>query len=267
MFAKPTIDDFLALIDWHIGKADDRAKRAVNDVRRQAAAKGALNSGRAVMLSFEAVRTEFDSGIETVLGELKRVMRITTLDRDQLRQHAVQRLMNFAIAAKIIAQTPEAASLGLQKYVDQQLAAFDQHLRFAVRQFEVGFHEPAEPEVPNVDNSIKIGIMTGSAIQQGSPGAKQSVEFTLSVEAANNALTVFESALVGAATLPTKAVDDLTADIRTIRAQLVEPSPSGVIIQEAGKSMRNVIEGIVGGMLTPAIASAAAALWSVLGIG
>jgi hypothetical protein len=264
VYAEPTIDDFLELIDWHISKALDRAGQAVSRVRGEASAHGRLNSGMAVIFSIEAVRKEFDSGVEAVLGGLKRVARKTKLDREDLRQNAFKRLENFVTAAKVVAQTPEASSFPSQ--LDERLAAFDQHLRFAKRQFDVGFLEPAEPEAPPVTNAINIGSMTNSAIQQGSPGAEQTVNFTLNIEVATTALNGFESA-IESADLPSKTVDELMGDICTIRAQLAKPSPSRRIIQEAGKSLRNVVEGIAGGMLTPTVTAAAVALWSALGIG
>lgn len=177
MYAEPTIQDFLELIDWHISKALDRATQRVSQVRGEAAGHGRLNSGMTVILSVEAVRKEFDSGVEAVLGELKRVARKTKLDREDLRQNAFRRLENFITAAKAVAQTPEASSFPSNQ-LDERLAAFDKHLWFAKRQFDVGFLEPAEPEAPPVTNAINIGSMTNSAIQQGSPGAKQTVEFT-----------------------------------------------------------------------------------------
>jgi len=120
----------------------------------------------------------------------------------------------------------------------------------------------------------KVGLKTQlskdaascSAIQQGSPGAKQTVEITLNVESVTNALAGFASAIATAA-LPPKTVEELKGDIHTIRAQLQKPSPSRLIIQEAGKSLRNVVEGMTGGMLAPAVTTAAAALWSALGLG
>jgi hypothetical protein len=57
------------------------------------------------------------------------------------------------------------------------------------------------------------------------------------------------------------------ADVKTIKAQLAKPSPNRVIVQEAGKSLRNVVEGIGGGLLTPTAQTAAAALWGLLGLG
>jgi hypothetical protein len=53
---------------------------------------------------------------------------------------------------------------------------------------------------------------------------------------------------------------EIMADIDTIRAQLAKPSPNITIVQEAGKSVRNVLEGIAAGLLTPSISAAAFAL-------
>ena len=63
----------------------------------------------------------------------------------------------------------------------KEFDSFDNHLSFALRQFDVGFTDPSEPEVPQMtNNSITVGNMTGN-IQQGSPGASQSFEFKLNV--------------------------------------------------------------------------------------
>ena len=266
MSAEPTTNDFLELIDWHIAKAQDRAARALNEVRGKAAAAGRFQSSATAIHSIERARTEFDAGVDAVLGELKRVAQSTKLNRDDLRQLAVQRLEKFATAAKAISQAEQFRSMGLSQQIDEQFAGFDRHLQFAVRQFDVGLRVPAEPEVPAVANSITVGTMIGSSIAQASPAAKQTVEFTLNIETATTALAGFESAIAGAG-LPPKTVDELMADVHTIRAQLAKRSPSRLIIHEAGKSLRHVVEGIAGGMLTPTVASAAAALWSALGLG
>ena len=115
-------------------------------------------------------------------------------------------------------------------------------------------------------NSITVGTMIGSSIAQASPGAKQTVEFTLNIETATTASARFEAA-IATTPLPANTVEELKGDIHTIRAQLQKPSPSRLIIQEAGKSLRHVVEGIAGGMLTPTVATTATALWSALGLG
>jgi hypothetical protein len=70
------------------------------------------------MFSVEVARKEFDACIDAVLGELKRVIRITDFDRKDLRDLAVQRLMQFASAAKLISQADQfrSASPGVSKF-------------------------------------------------------------------------------------------------------------------------------------------------------
>jgi hypothetical protein len=115
-------------------------------------------------------------------------------------------------------------------------------------------------------NTINAKQIIGSPIQQASPHATQSAHLTFNVETAREALKAFETAIQNAR-LPAETLAELTPDIETIRAQLAKPSPSKLIIQEAGRSIRNVCEGIAGGMLTPAVVSAATTLWSILGLG
>ena len=167
MFEQPTIDDFLALIDWHIAKALKAAHQEVNRVRAEFNKGGAFNSGRRIIFSIEAAKKEFDAGIDAVLGELKRTIRKTKLNPKDLRDRAAERLMKFANDAKSAAQVGDV-TMGVDVF--GQLRAFDQHLQFALRQFDIGFFEPVEPEVPPMANAITIGTMTGSVIQQESPG-------------------------------------------------------------------------------------------------
>jgi hypothetical protein len=176
--------------------------------------------------------------------------------------------MEFASAAKLISQAGQfrSVSAGVSKYIDEHFAAFDQYLTFAVRQFDIGFFDPQEPEVPQVSNSITIGSMAGGAIQQGSPGANQSAQITVNVQTVTDVLAKFVGA-IEAAGLPPNTMGEIMADVHTIKAQLAKPSPSALILREAGKSLRNVTEGIAGGMLTPAITAASVALWSALGLG
>jgi hypothetical protein len=252
-FAQPNINDFLASIDWHIGKARDRAGLAVANVRAQGAANG--RSGRTGLLVCEAIRKEFESGVEAVLGELDRVIHVTELDPGELRQHAVQRLMQFAVNMKAIVPTSEASMA--PGYVNDQFAALDQHLQFSVRQYDVGFFVPSEPEVPQVSNAINIGSMTNSVVQQGSPGATQSV--TMKVDEAKAAIAAIE-AHSGNLSLPADKLSDLQNDIDTIKAQLAKTTPSHSIVGEAARSIRNVIEGAMKDAITPLITGALLAI-------
>ena len=263
MFADPTINDFLARIDWHIAQAQERAAMVVADLRCRAAAHGAVNSSRTVIFTWEAVRKEFASGVETVLGELHRVIRKTKLDPGELRQHAGQRLMNFVMAAEAVAGTWEAAHL-MPGYRKKQVAALNQHLQFALQQFDVGLFVPNEPEVPQVSNAINIGSMTNSAVQQGSPGATQSQSIVIKVDEAKAAIAALEAGH-GELNLTAEKLSDLQSDLDTIKAQLAKTAPSHSIVREAARSVRTIVEGAVGGMLTPSIVTAIVALGKATG--
>lgn len=242
-----------------------RARTAIGQIKSEHAAHGALQSNRTYLGIFAAVRREFEAGTNTALGELKRVVIITRLDRTELRQAALQCLNDFAIEAKALINSNKLRSID-NSIIKENLRSLDEDLSFAVRQFDVRFFEPEEPEIPQVHNSISIGAMTGSTIQQGSPDAVQAVQLSLIVEPVRAALATFESAIKGVA-LPPATLNEITADLQTIKAQLSKPAPSVSIVQEAGRSLRAVLEGVTAGLLAPAVIAAAPALWSALGLG
>jgi len=124
--------------------------------------------------------------------------------------------------------------------VRQKLREFDEHLYFTIRQFDTGFVDPQEP-------------------------ATQSVQFQMSIESVKTALDGFEAA-IAAVELPSAQRDDISADILTIKAQLAKKRPTLSVLQEAGKSLRNIVEGVAAGIMTPGIVAAASALWNALGL-
>jgi len=265
MFREPTINDFLDNVRWHLDRATAKTGGEVVAIRSRLAAKGMLQSSAAIIEIFGVVQKEFEAGTERALGELKRTMVRSRLDHGDLRQATVSCLTNFAIAMKSVTHSDQYRRLAGQA-VDERLAAIDTYLTFAIRQFESGFLDPAEPERPNVSNSINVGTMTGSTIQQGSPNATQSVQFALKIDEAKTALAAFESA-IKAVQLPRPHSDEIAADLQTIAAQLAKTSPSLTILQEAGRSLRNIVEGVAASLMTPSVVAVAPALWSALGLG
>ena len=126
--------------------------------------------------------------------------------------------------------------------------------------------------MPRVHNAINIGSMTASAIQQGSyparksSGSQQTIQFSLHVEQVRAAVTAFENA-VRITELPAAMLNEIVADLDTIKAQISKSSPVVAIVQEAGKSLRNIVEGVAAGILTPSVIAAAPALWACLRLG
>lgn len=265
MFAQPTPNDFLDNIRWHLEKALTRTGQSLNRMRAEHAKNGVLQSSMTCQRTFEIVRAEFEAGVEVTLGELKRAIRTTTLDRNGLRQLAVQTLENFAAQAKALMADDMCRRL-MAAAVDKNQRSLEEHFSFMIRQFDTGFYEPQEPEVPHVHNAINIGSMSGSTVQQAGAGSHQNVQYNLQFDQIRAAVTSFESA-TRAADLPKNVLNDIIADLETIKAQLSNPSPSPTILQEAGKSLRNVVEGVAAGILTPPVVAVAPALWSALGLG
>jgi hypothetical protein len=262
MFAEPTINDYQNWVRWHLKKALTNAEGAVGQIRAEHAARGILDSSMTVMRVIGDVKKEFDAGVEAALGELHRAVSKTKLDPQELRQATAQCLANFANATKRVAAIARNAHAADQ--FDKWEKALDADLAFKLRQFDFGFFVPNEPEVPQVSNEINIGSMTNSAVQQGSPGAIQSQNVAIQVDEATAAIAAIE-AHCGHLNLPAEKLSDLQSDLTTIKAQLAKATPSHSIVSEAARSIRNVLEGAIGGTLTPAITAGVMALGKATG--
>ena len=229
----PTIDDFTAWVDWHLEKIVIKAKKSVTQVKSNAAAAGAYQSSRTIILVFEAVHEEFDQGLDVALGELKRSCRITDLDQKLLRTTTEERLNKFVTEMKAAtgAESLRNFAGGMNSNIDECLNNFDKKLVFALRQFDVGLLDPLEPEAPlSMTNSINIGVMAGGAVQQGSQGATQNLSIEINIEDTKTALTKFEDA-IRAEAVPVDELAEITADLDTIKTQLAYSGVSGSSIQ------------------------------------
>lgn len=123
--------------------------------------------------------------------------------------------------------------------------------------------EQARAHDPSVMITVgSIGHFTGNL---GSRNVSGDISVAINVEAAKTALGAFEDALAEAP-IPADILAELKPELNTIKAQLAKPKPSNTILAEAAHSVRNIIEGIVGGALTPHVLAAASALWSALGL-
>src|SRR5580704_5959727 len=125
MFAQPTINDFLDNLRWHLAQAMKRAQASKAKILSEHASRGILQSSMTYQRVFEAVRQEFDAGIKTAFGELKRAIRITNLHRAELRQATVQCLENFALQVKAMVGADQFRRL--VGNADNDLRSLDQH--------------------------------------------------------------------------------------------------------------------------------------------
>jgi len=115
-------------------------------------------------------------------------------------------------------------------------------------------NQPAPGFGPVTYNTINIHHMEGSSIQQAGSHSTQAQSATYGQQDFDDlkrALDLleqnFEQLRLDAAT-----AKSARAQIGTLKAQLInEPNP--VILKEAGKTLRNVTEGVVGGLITTAV--------------
>jgi len=268
MLAKPTIEDFARLLDWHLDKAAAAAEREFKAITTRRNAEGRYRSGGTVTEVFEAVHSEFDKGVHAALGELTRIASKTVLDRHHMRRLTEEGLRRFAERCKGATRPATLRTFAPAGPIDQRLAKFDTDLEHHLRQFDVGFLEVFEPEVPPIMSaSIIAHNVSGVAIQQGTAHSTQHVAGEINIPQARLAIAAFEHALEDASTL---AVDrnEINGDLNTIKAQLSKTSYSKAIVIEAGRSLRNLVEGAISNaLMPPALANAAAALWKALGLG
>ena len=268
MFEQPTVQDFSSWIEWHLSKRRDVADRAITGIERQRNAAGQYRSGGTNIVMCEELAAALEEGTEAVLGELKRAATITKLDRAELRRITGEQLDGYLQHLQshwIIEKLRGFALPGATAELENRLAKMTEALSFKLRQFDVGFLDPREPEKPDImSNKIHIEMMTGGAVQQATEHSRQQVqsETTIQMDAAKQALPAFEDAIDYHRLAPIDA-EEIKADLATIRAQLEKAKPSASILREAGRSLRNIIEGAAGGAI---IGPTAAALWKALGI-
>jgi hypothetical protein len=267
MFAEPTIEDFAKLLDWHLDKAANRAKFEYKAIIRRRSAQGLHQSGGTVIEVFEAVHREFETGLKAALGELKRIASKERLDRDELRGLTEDRLRTFMARCKAAVRPEKILNFGPAGPIEERLTKFDSVLAFHLRQFDVGFLDLPEPETPPIMSaSIIAGNVSGVAIQQHTAHSTQHVVGKINVDETRSAIAAFEDALREASLLGGKR-EEVDGDLNTIKAQLSKSSYSMAIITEAGKSLRNLVEGAIANALTPpALSAAAVALWKALGL-
>lgn len=116
------------------------------------------------------------------------------------------------------------------------------------------------------NNVTMFGSQIGS-LQQAGAGAAQQNSGSFDVSAFRSALDSFDEAVIKS-NLDEQERAALRAEIETMRPQLSKPQPNPVVITEGLKTLRNIVEGIAAGLLTPAfvqLAATAAPLVASLG--
>lgn len=102
-------------------------------------------------------------------------------------------------------------------------------------------------------NMIHIENMTNSAIQQGVSNSSQSIVF--SEEKKNDLKTVIKEleSIKEKLIFNHEIIEEFEAELSTLKSQEKSPKPKKIIISESLRTIRNLIEGIAGNMITPSV--------------
>lgn len=97
-------------------------------------------------------------------------------------------------------------------------------------------------------------------VQQAGDGATQCAVVRFNAGVAQSALEDFVVALNNSATVPDQIKSAAMIEVETIRPQLKKAAPNVSIVREGLHSLRNILEGVVGGLLATKLAAVLAAV-------
>ncbi len=142
---EPTINDYLDLLRVPLGRAVERAHRAFEEELNASSQTG--RGGNTIRRVLDRLQQEFETSVTAALASLKRVQETTALNRSDMRQLTAQELEIFARQMKAtvqiarFGQVPAAA----RALIEKELADYDDYLRLALRQFDVGLLDVPQP--------------------------------------------------------------------------------------------------------------------------
>jgi hypothetical protein len=104
-------------------------------------------------------------------------------------------------------------------------------------------------------NKIEIGTMIGSAVQQATSHSVATVNYQVAAPEIKQFLTEVKS-VIDKLEISDAAREELRADIQTLDVQFDSRNPKTAIILESLRSVRNILEGAVGGVIAAGLPSA-----------
>jgi hypothetical protein len=267
MYAKPTVDDFTSALTERGEQIGGDYGRALDAILSKMSAAGRLRSGATAKMVLSAARDSLDEGTNKLLADLQHFADNSDLDRDELRQITGGHCESLTEITLGVAQAAiDRLGIGgaAQAFVDEMKEDMHRSTSRKMRQFDIGlWHERVKAGGGVTSNTINAESINGP-IQQGSHGSIQQVSQNIELGALPTAVATFEATLSECP--PSAMVNDLRADIATLKSQLTKAQPNKGILQEVGKSIRSITEGITAGAMTPAAVGAAVALARLLGV-
>jgi hypothetical protein len=267
MFEQPTVKNFCEGIQFDLEKAKEKDERKVKSLVLDLNLRGHFVGGVAFNNTVaDLLSAQLDETVAAILTKLKRVAETTTLDRQQLREVTGKVLRSYLAALKATAVPSGVQDAHSEQFVRVRLGKLDNQLNHILGQFDVGLPiAQSTTESGAVTNNVNIGTATNAVVQQAGAHSQQSSSVTIEADIAHAALSAFEQAALADAALG-EHIDELKSYIGTIRAQLSKPAPNRSLIGEVGRSLRSVIEGVVGNVVSTPVIGTMTTMLRALGL-
>lgn len=268
------------LVD-HAKAVEDRINRRLLSMIREAEKefRGAefefaphFNSGAMVRRRLELVSQHLTAGTDWAFAEIERYSTKSKFARvvhAYFLQDALTRLLIGLVDASHLLSGPRLPQ-ATAALVQRELGTMRGSLALDLKQFQQGVWRAREqqPGVAAPQNVVNVGRDFHGGVRLGGEYNQQDVSFTVVDWSAVRDISAKLAEAVSTAEMPADARNEIQADVDTISAQLRKASPGEAAIREAAKSLRNVVEGMVGSavLAAPHIAVLVGQLWSALGL-
>jgi len=266
---QPHINDFLNRLYTLRDNAIERAQRAAKAIAARNSARGLLKSGATLTALADLIEAEFDGTLSSMLADLRHASTFPELNYDNLRDQTflrAQDLIQGLIGASDLEKWFEVIGRGsAEDAIRSRLEKMLPHLKYRMRQFEVGLDQGTAAMAKAVTNNIINARTITGVVQQAGIGSTLNASPCFDATEVSSALKTLETEIALADVPNSRELRQLSSELATVRAQLSAPEPRHSVIREAGHSIRNMAEGAAGGVLTPAIVAAATAVWRLIG--
>jgi hypothetical protein len=268
MLKEPTVVVFSEILQFDLEQAKTRAEREVGSLIVKLHNQGQFWGSTSHKISLtEILNTHLDNTTAAIFAKMKSIAEGAPQDRPQLREVTEHALRSYLSALKVTADPSfrwqDAHS---RQAVQDTLAQLDNRMNHHLREFDAGLPiGRASSESGTVTNNVNIGTATNAVVQQAGGGSLLSNNLSINRDIARDELSIFEHAATVDPALA-EILDELKSYTGTIRAQLSKPTPNSNLISETGRSLRSVIEGVVGNAVSAPVIESMTTVLRTLGL-
>lgn len=268
MIRKPTIDDLqskLAMIASDISRDAVKEKENIQSKAAKANALGASSFRRQLL---ECADSYLDKATSLILGELRRTIATTSINKNEAREEAETILRNLVHSFQNTFKPSGNSSSPARIEMPDRTASMNERLSRHLQHFDAGLYTPAEPEplapITHHHNTVQADTIYG--LQQGTSHSTMTVSVEIERRSAMRWVEEIKREL---ATIdqPSPELEEIRADLDTIKAQLDKKMPNRSILSAALESLKNIAEGVAVNLITPKTHDAIGALALALGVG